>query len=156
MKRYPHSCTRREHRDCARSLLQQHLEKFYHMSHTVIKNMSNHHNRRLRESLLVLNNAQFRGKGASEFKCVKTNSSKCPKSSKKLSKSGLRASFPGYIEHDNQTLNVNHKKSLGSCYKKDFMNKYQKLAEIYSKDLVNQGFLVYHSSNTGHLTYLHS
>ena len=32
------------------------------------------------------------------------------------------------------------------------MKKYQKLAEIYSKNLENHEFLVYHPSNNGHVT----
>ena len=36
--------------------------------------------------------------------------------------------------------------------KKDFMKKYQELAEIYSKNLENHRFLVYHPSNDGHVT----
>ena len=31
------------------------------------------------------------------------------------------------------------------------MNKYQKLAEIFSKNLVNHGLYVYHPSNNGHV-----
>ena len=36
--------------------------------------------------------------------------------------------------------------------KKDFMEKYQKLAEIYSKNLENCRFLAYHPFNDGHVT----
>ena len=34
----------------------------------------------------------------------------------------------------------------------NFMKKYQILAEIYSKNLENHGFLVYHPSNNGNVT----
>ena len=35
--------------------------------------------------------------------------------------------------------------------KKDFTKKCQKLAEVFSENLENHGFLVYHASNNGHV-----
>ena len=45
-----------------------------------------------------------------------------------------------------QTFDVLDKNLVRSCYKKDFMKKYQNLAEIFSENLENRVFLVYHPS----------